>query len=153
MTFPAYITDGALTAQAHPDYGELRLISVVGGTRDEQTKTLKLAALHRVSADLPIAAVRIYTDAPDTWLMTGFTDVESLSTASLANGIGELPTITIIDSLDTTSELLTEIIEHLKASVQPHQLLAVSYAHDHDVAHNADLVHWLGLDTRSRRTG
>ena len=151
MTFPAYITDGTPPPQIGPDYNSLRLISVVGGTTAEQLRTLKLAALHRASTENPVSQMRVYTDSPDTWLITGFSDLRPLS--ALAHGIAELPEVTIVDTLDTTSPDMVEIIEHLKASVRPTQLLAVSYATNHDVTHNADLVHWLGLDFTTRKTG
>lgn len=150
MTFPAYITDGAVPPKNHTDYRRLRLVSVIGGERSTQIRTLKLAAMHRDSDDTPIAQMRVYSDTPDTWLLTGFTDIVSLS--SLAHGIGELPDVTIVDHLDTASTDVLEVIEHVKASVRPAQFLAVSYNTDHPVAHNADLVHWLGL-TSDRKTG
>lgn len=149
MTYPSYLTPGGL-AKPTPDYSQLRLVSVVGGTHKHQVRTMKLAAARRATLTVPLSTMRVYTENPDLWAFSGLTDVKSLS--SLTSDIGQFPDVVFVDQLDPFVDTEGDLIEHVKASVRRDGFLMVSYTSPHPVVHNADLV-WVLDETASEAAG
>ena len=140
MTFPAYLTPGAIDAPT-PNYKELRLVSIVGGSRSDHIRTMKTAAARRATPEFPVSSMRVYTEDAEPWEFSGFTDIKPLRT--LTSDIGELPPVVFIDAINPFHETEADLIEHVKASVRRAHFLMVSYSAPHLVVHNADLVWFL----------